>query len=144
MLRSRFSFSSLVSYTWAVTSFPNHLRRLPLWGKVSTFLSFLAVVSALLAPVAMLAEDVQTGKLGGLCSAASSTAFGVAGNGAVDNEAAGGSHCDLCSSLAFAMAPFAKLGSPTGVGQQIVGLDVAFNLAARINGLPPSRGPPAW
>ena len=31
-------------------------------------LSFLAVVSALIAPASMLAEEVRTGKLGGLCS----------------------------------------------------------------------------
>ena len=125
-----------------ISSF-NHSRELPLWGKAAALLGFLAVVSALLAPVAMLAEEARSGKLGGLCSAAFSPLFGAADNGAVDKEAADGSHCDLCSSLSFAIAPFAKSVLPSRSDQGTARNDLAFNLAAHIIGLPPSRGPPA-
>ena len=38
------------------------------WSRLAAFLSFVAVLSALLVPVSMLAQDVQNGELGGVCS----------------------------------------------------------------------------
>ena len=109
---------------------------LPLWKRIAAFLSFVAVLSALIAPASTLAEDVRTGKLGGLCLV--NTA--VDGSGDVTPS---GAHCDSCGSLAFALPPFAAQTLPSQPGQQVAGFDLSFDLAARTNGLPPSRGPPA-
>jgi len=111
-----------------------------LWRRLATFLSFLAVLSALVAPSSMLAEEVRTGKLGGLClvNTASATAADMAGD-----AAQAGSHCDMCGSFALFLPPFTAQTLPTQPDQQLAGIDLSFDLAARISGLPPSRGPPA-
>ena len=110
---------------------------LPLWKRIAALLSFVAVVSALVAPVTMLAEEMRTGKLGGVCLV----------NNAVDSggdaAAPAGSHCDSCGSLAFALPPFAVRALPSNPGHHVAGVLLSFDLAARISGLPPSRGPPA-
>ena len=74
----------------------------PLWSRFAAWLAFLAVFSALLAPVATLAEDVRTGQLGGLCSVAGSNQAGS------DDASPAGGHCDLCGS--------AGLGLPRSTG----------------------------
>ena len=94
------------------------------------------MLSALIAPATTLAEEVRTGKLGGLCL------VNPAADGSGD-VAPSGAHCDSCGSLAFALPPFTKQTLPSQPGQQVAGIDLPFDLAARINGLPPSRGPPA-
>lgn len=88
----------------------------------------------------MLAEEVRTGKLGGLCLVNTATSTAVDGSG---DAAPLGSHCDSCGSLAFALPPFASQTLPSQPDQQVVGIDLPFDLAAAISGLPPSRGPPA-
>ena len=117
----------------------NHLRQLPLWQRLAAFLSFLAVVSALIAPASMLAEEVRTGKLGGLCLA-NTAANGLSGTA---DEVPSGPHCDLCGSSGVAVLAFVAQPVPSQPTQQIVGLDVPFDLAALVYGLPPNRGPPA-
>ena len=109
---------------------------LPLWERIAAFLSFLAVLAALVAPASLLAEEVRTGKLGGLCL------VNTAVDGSGDTTPSG-SHCDSCGSLAFVLPPFAARALPSQPGQQVAGIDLPFHLAARISGLPPSRGPPA-
>jgi len=109
---------------------------LPLWRRVAAFLSFLAVLSALIAPASMLAEEVRTGKLGGICLV--NTASNVAGD-----AAPAGSHCDMCGSFALVLPSFTAQTLPSQPSQQVAGIDLPFDLAARISGLPPSRGPPA-
>jgi hypothetical protein len=109
---------------------------LSLWKRIAAFLSFLAVLSALVTPAVTLAEEVRTGKLGGLCLV--NTA--VDGSGDVTPS---GSHCDACGSLAFALLPFTAQPLPSQPAQQVAGIELSFDLAARISGLPPSRGPPA-
>jgi hypothetical protein len=114
------------------TSSPSNL---PLWRRVAAFLSFLAVLAALVAPAAMLAEEVRTGRLGGVCLVNTADAGGDA--------AAAGSHCDLCGSFALVLPAFAAQALPSQPSQQVAGVKLPFDLAARISGLPPSRGPPA-
>ena len=115
---------------------PSSSLILPLWKRIAVALSFLAVVMALIIPAAALAEDVRTGKLGGLCLV--NTAADSGGD-----VAPGGSHCDLCGSLAFALPLLALHNLPSQPSQQLTGIDLPFDLAACISGLPPSRGPPA-
>lgn len=109
---------------------------LPLWSRVAAFLSFLAVLSALVAPVSMLAEEVRTGKLGGVCLV--NTAANPGGD-----AAPAGSHCDMCGSFAVVLPALTAQTLPSQPGQQVAGVGLPFDLAARISGLPPSRGPPA-
>ena len=91
---------------------------------------------ALIGPAATLAEEVRTGKLGGVCAVSAAL-----GDGA--DAAFPVSHCDSCGSLAFALPPFAAQGIPTSAGRHVAGIHLSFDLAARISGLPPNRGPPA-
>ena len=111
---------------------------LPLWKRIAAFLSFVAVLSALIAPASALAEEVRTGKLGGVCSV--STAMG--GGGSSGDAAPAGSHCDSCGSLAFALPPFAAQALPSKPSHHLAGVVFSFDLAALVEGLPPSRGPP--
>ena len=112
------------------------LSTLPLWKRIAAFLSLVAVLSALIAPATLLAEEVRSGKLGGVCLV----------NNALDapsDALAAGSHCDSCGSLAFALPSFAAQPLPSKPGHQVAGILLTFDLAARISGLPPNRGPPA-
>ena len=109
---------------------------LPLWKRVAAFLSFVAVLSALVAPAAMLAEEVRTGKLGGVCLV--NTSLDVSGD-----AVPAGSHCDSCGSLAFVLPPFVVQALPSNPGHHVGDVLLSFDLAARISGLPPSRGPPS-
>lgn len=84
----------------------------------------------------MLAEEVRTGKLGGICLVNTATTGG-------GDAAPAGSHCDLCGSLALVLPPFPAQKLPTFPGHHAVDIDLPFDLAAAIFGLPPSRGPPA-
>ncbi|MDP2817909.1 MAG: DUF2946 family protein [Polaromonas sp.] len=108
----------------------------PLWARLAAWLGFVAVFAALLAPVSMLAEDVRTGQLGGLCSAT-----GAGQPGSEDASSANG-HCDLCGSTGLALLPLEQ----TGICHAAAAMAVVFQDALRSTsspGLPFSRGPPA-
>ena len=115
----------------------------PLWARFAAWLGFLAVFSALLAPVSMLAEDVRTGKLGGLCTVAgaSSTAAGDLSGG--DEASPAAAHCDLCGSTAPILPPTCQAGVfPAPVTAMAAVFQDAVRSASS-PGLPFSRGPPA-
>jgi hypothetical protein len=102
-------------------------------------LSFLAVLSALAAPVSVLAQDVGSGKLSGLCYA--EPMVGGAQQGAPESAHPGG-HCSLCAS--------AGLPPPLATTNQALVFSHAPALrmapsdrAVIVSGLPFSRGPPA-
>ena len=107
----------------------------PFWKRIATFLSFVAVLLALVAPATTLAEEVRTGKLGGLCLA--NNAAGISGD-----VTPAGPHCDSCGSLAFVLPSFGVQAVPGQPSHQLAGVDLPFDLAALVEGLPPSRGPP--
>ena len=115
---------------------------LPLWKRIAAFLSFVAVLSALVAPASMLADEVSTGKLGGVCNVVAS----LSGQGAGDARNTGltGSRCELCGSIALAPPPL-RLGAIHGLpsGSQLALFDRGIVLSAAIPGLPPGRGPPS-
>lgn len=114
------------------------------WSRLAAFLSFVAVMSALLAPVSMLAQDVQSGKLGGVCSlntpSSTNPNVGNSGNG---DALTGGSHCDLCGSLGVALPLLALLVIPSFPGNHVTAFTLPAAPAASVPGLPPGRGPPA-
>lgn len=133
--------SIFTTYTFAVSR-PSHARPSPsVWARLAAFLGFLAVLSALAAPVSMLAEEVRTGQLGGICSLNSAASGSNADAGSGDAPQAG-SRCDLCGALGWALPPLAVSVLPTFAGQQVAAQDVPANLAAVVAGLPFSRGPP--
>lgn len=116
----------------------------PLWARFAAWLGFLAVFSALLAPVSMLAEDVRTGKLGGLCtvaSGASATAVGDLSGG--DESSWAAAHCDLCGSTGPGLPPPYQAGVfPAPIAAMVAVFQDAVRSASS-PGLPFSRGPPA-
>jgi hypothetical protein len=74
------------------------------WERLATWLAFLAVAAALWAPVSMLAQDVRTGKLGGICSVNTFDVSSADSNAPADGDAAqSGMRCDLCGSLALVL-----------------------------------------
>lgn len=125
-----------------------HTQRLrpppALWTRFATFLSFLAVLLALVSPVSMLADDVGTGKLGGVCSLttlmASAADAGTPGDNGVP---ANGSHCEVCGSLALALPLLAVVTIPSFPGSQVAAVFLPADVAAPSISLPFSRGPPA-
>ena len=123
---------------------PSSRNRPSLWARFAAFLSFLALFSALVAPASMLAEEVRTGKLGGVCvvnTASSSSTDGVdAGSG---NASKAGTHCELCGSLGMALPPLEVASIPCAPGTQVADASAPAHLAESIPGLPFSRGPPA-
>ena len=102
-------------------------------------MAFLAVLSALLAPVSLLAEEVRTGKLGGLCSA--KALFDGAGSSS-DGSSATGGHCDLCGALGLVPPPAVLVSSLVPADASLPA--IAANLhAGSTYGLRQGRGPPA-
>jgi hypothetical protein len=95
------------------------------------------VFAALIAPVSMLAEDVRTGQLGGLCLASGS------GQPGSDDASSASGHCDLCGSAGMALPPLEQSGSCSAT---VTAMATVFDDAVRSAsspGLPFSRGPPA-
>jgi hypothetical protein len=113
------------------------------WARLATWLSFFAVVAALWAPVSMLAQDVRTGKLGGICSvnAASSDAGSESAGGG--GAASTGLRCDLCSSPGLVLPPLPVEPALCFAGTVVATADIPASTGAAVSGLPFSRGPPA-
>lgn len=115
-----------------------------MWARLATWLSFLAVAAALWAPVSMLAQDVRTGKLGGVCSV---NTFDIVSADSSDSGsgdvAQSGVRCDLCGSLALVLPALPEAAAPCFAGNQVAAADFPAATSAAIPGLPFSRGPPA-
>ena len=147
-LSPKFCLEHSFLYTYVVYCIPNRSQQLPFWERIAAFLSFLAVVSALITPATMLAEEVRTGKLGGLCSVSTSVSTPLTGqnsSGTGSGDALQtGSHCDLCGSLTLAPLPLLSTIAPVlCTGEQRAFLDHPIALSAAVPGLPPGRGPPS-
>lgn len=132
-------------YNYAVTSSASARLRPSLWARIAAFLSFLAVMSALAAPVSMLADEVRTGKLGGLCS------LNIGSQGSPDSDAAGAggsvkaaAHCELCGSLGLAPPSWPVVRLPCDLCRQLADVSAPARRGKAVSGLPFSRGPPAF
>jgi hypothetical protein len=88
----------------------------------------------------MLAEEVRTGQLGGICSLNAVSGISVDADSG-DAPQAGG-RCDLCVSLGWALPPLARAVIFRVAGQQVAVSYFAAHVVASILGLPFSRGPP--
>ena len=112
--------------------------------RLAAFLSFLAVLLALLSPISRLAEEVRSGKLGGVCSPNTQTASTPdAGTSGESGTPVTSSHCDVCGSLAFALPLLAVVTIPSFPGSHVAAATLPVDVAASSIGLPFSRGPPA-
>ncbi|NMM10910.1 MAG: hypothetical protein HHJ16_11645 [Polaromonas sp.] len=120
---------------------PDSRSPLPAWARLAAWLSFSAVLFALLAPASMLAQDVRSGKLSGLCSV-TLTGGSSSDTGSGDAPPAG-SHCDLCGSPSLVPPPLLISSIPCFAGYQVACIDFPADLDAAVPGLPFSRGPPA-
>lgn len=110
---------------------------------MAAWLGFLAVLSALLAPVSMLAEEVRTGKLGGICTVATaSTGSQPASGGEGEHQAGSGSHCDWCGSSGVMAAHWPVSAYFPSLDHSVSAVALATVFPASPLGLPFSRGPP--
>ena len=112
------------------------------WARLAACLGFLAVLSALLTPVSMLAEEVRSGKLGGVCSISQALSGALEAGSEGQAPPQSGSHCDFCISLALALPPIALMVVPCFAGHELIACHSLTNLATAVTGLPFSRGPP--
>ena len=111
-----------------------------MWARVAVFFSFLAVLSALVAPLSMLAEKVRTGQLGGICSA--NAAWGSSADDGSGDAPQAGAQCDLCGALGWALPPQPVTAIPCFAGVEVAAADFPADVVATNPGLPFSRGPP--
>ena len=100
------------------------------------------MLSALLAPVSLLAEEVRTGKLGGICSL--SAVSGNSSDAGAGQAVKAGTHCDLCGAPGWLLPPLAVCAIPCLAGQQVADADFPADVTVRPPGLPFSRGPPRF
>jgi len=120
---------------------PTNRPTLPVWERLAAWLAFLAVLSALWAPVSMLAQDVQTGKLGGICSA--NTSSSAAGDVSDGDAGSTGLRCDLCGSPGLVLPPLPVAPAACFSGTPVAVAAVPAVIGAAVPGLPFSRGPPS-
>ncbi|RYX97760.1 MAG: DUF2946 domain-containing protein [Comamonadaceae bacterium] len=123
---------------------PTSSQTLPLRARIAAFLGFVAVLAALLAPVSMLARDVQTGKFGGICSAGMSLAglSGTADSSGASDDVQPSSHCELCGATALVLPALQSPQIPCFAGTQVAQSDLPADVGSAVPGLPFSRGPP--
>ena len=115
----------------------------PLRVYMAAWLGFLAVLSALLAPVSMLADEVRTGKLGGICTVATAaTGDQPASGGDGEHQAGSGSHCDWCGSSGVMAALWPVPAHFPSLDHSAPAVAIATVFPASALGLPYSRGPP--
>jgi len=124
-----------------VSKLPFTRQPLSVWVRLAAFFSFLALLSALVAPASMLAEEVRTGQLGGVCHVSPNPdGDGAIGSG---NAPQADAHCELCCALGWALPPLAVAAIPCFAGHQVAAANFPAAFAVTIAGLPFSRGPPA-
>jgi len=97
------------------------------------------VVAALVAPVSLLAQDVGSGKLGGLCAAGPVTDGLQIGESAPSHP---GGHCSLCASTGLAQLPLAVFTQAPALSYELAMRMAPSDRAVIVSGLPYSRGPP--
>lgn len=104
-------------------------------------LSFLAVLCLLLAPASLLAQDLKSGKLGGVCVVAKAPS---ADNGTDEGsiEPAHEGHCPLCS-VSWGLPAAASQSALSPMGTAVAVARAIADPAALVTGLPFSRAPPA-
>ena len=126
--------------------------RLSSWARFAAFLSFLAIFLALVAPASMLAQELRTGKLGGICSFTSTSVstqtfadtFANLNNNSDHNDArTHGASCELCGTLGLVLPILVVASSGPFASDELAAFFLLPPVAPSDPGLPFSRGPPA-
>ncbi len=108
--------------------------------RLATWLSFLALWSALVAPASVLAQEMRSGKWTALCSAGLAAPSGL---DAPDSHAAGeGGHCELCALPGLAPTPSRPHALFADASASTVARLAPAPLQASRLALPGIRGPP--
>ncbi len=124
-----------------MTRWPLSRIPLPAWSRWVACLGVLAVVSALWAPVSMLAEEARTGLLGGVCTAsAGAERHADPVQGAAQHASM---HCDLCCTAWLPLPQLPLSFIPSCPGPHLALVEVPANWATTVVGLPFSHGPPS-
>ena len=97
------------------------------------------MLSALAAPVSLLAQDVGSGKFGGLCYA-EPVMDGLQQEEPTLSHQSG--HCNLCASSGLALPPLAVFTQAPALSYELALRMSSSDRAVIVNGLPFSRGPP--
>lgn len=97
------------------------------------------MLSALSAPVSLLAQDVGSGKLGGLCYAEPVMDGLQPGEPASLHQSG---HCSLCASSGLALPPLVGFTQAPVFSYELALRMSPSNRAVIVSGLPFSRGPP--
>lgn len=97
------------------------------------------MAAALAAPVSLLAQDVGSGKFGGICYA--EPVLEVLQQGEPEPTHAAG-HCSLCSSYGLALPPLAVFTHTPVLADELALRMAPSDRAVIVRGLPFSRGPP--
>jgi len=97
------------------------------------------VVVALAAPVSLLAQDVGSGKLGGLCTAELVTDHMQQGEPELSHP---GAHCSWCSSAGLVSLALAVFTPTPVLSDELAPHMASSGRAVTVSGLPFSRGPP--
>ena len=103
------------------------------------WLSFVAMASLLLVPASLLAQDLQSGKLGGVCTVVKASGAGDLPDEANASQAHG--HCPLCAA-SWGLLPSGALLNVCTAPALASPLVASADPAARVTGLPFSRAPP--
>ncbi|WP_332776187.1 DUF2946 family protein [Polaromonas sp.] len=113
-----------------------------MWTRFAAWLGLVAVFAALLSPASMLAEELRTGKLGGICTVATAPIGDQPASGGGDGEPQAGSHCDWCGSSGFMAAQWPASAHFTPLDHSVPAVALAAVFSASPFGLPFSRAPP--
>ena len=97
------------------------------------------MLSALAAPVSLLAQDVGSGKLSGLCYAEPVLDGPLQGE---PTSAHPDGHCGLCASSGLALPPLAVVTQVPFISYALALRMAPSDRAVTVSGLPFSRGPP--
>ena len=98
------------------------------------------MLSALVAPISLLAQDVGSGKLGGICYVEPVMDSPQQGEPASLHP---GGHCSLCASSALVTPPLAVFTQAPVLSYALALRMSPSDRAVIVSGLPFSRGPPA-
>ena len=97
------------------------------------------MAAALAAPVSLMAQDVGSGKFGGICYA--DPVLDGLQQGEPEPSHAGG-HCSLCASSGLPLLPLAVFTHTPVLSYELALRMAPSDRAAIVSGLPFSRGPP--
>ena len=123
-----------------MTPWPAPRSVLSVWSRWVACLGMVAVVAALWAPVAMLAQEARTGVLGGVCSASAGSDSHADPTASTTPHAA--MHCDLCCTALLPLPQLPASVIPSVPGPHVAVADVPAHWATVVAGLPFSHGPP--